>query len=42
MNVLGIDPGKSGGLAVVSREINSLPRLFLQLKMPLFKLITKR
>ena len=42
MNVLGIDPGKSGGLAVVSREINSLPRIIFAIKMPTLQINNKK
>ena len=42
MNVLGIDPGKSGGLAVVSREINSLPRIIFAIKMPTLQINKKK
>ena len=42
MNVLGIDPGKSGGLAVVSREINSLPKIIFAKKMPTLHINNKK
>ena len=42
MNVLGIDPGKSGGLAVVSREINSLPKIIFAIKMPTLQINNKK
>ena len=41
MNVLGIDPGKSGGLAV-SREINSKPKIIFAIKMPTLQINNKK
>ena len=34
MLVLGIDPGSSGGLAIVKRNLNTLPKIILALRMP--------
>ena len=32
MNILGIDPGKSGGLAIVENKVNQIPRIVKAIK----------
>ncbi len=34
MLVLGIDPGSTGGLAIIERNFNTLPKIILALRMP--------
>lgn len=42
MNVLGIDPGKSGGLAVVQSKTNQIPKIIKAIKMPTLIVNTKK
>ena len=42
MLVLGIDPGSSGGLAVVENNNNSLPKIILALRMPIVTIYGKK
>ena len=40
MLVLGIDPGSSGGLVIVQKNINALPEIILAIRMPTIKITT--
>ena len=42
MIVLGIDPGKSGGLAVVQSKTNQIPKIIKAIKMPTLIVNTKK
>ena len=42
MLVLGIDPGSSGGLVIVQKNINSLPVIILAIRMPTIKIYGKK
>ncbi len=42
MIVLGIDPGSSGGLAIVKNSLNSLPKIITALRMPIVKIYGKK
>lgn len=42
MNVLGIDPGKSGGIAVVRIANNEIPKIVKAMKMPTLIVNTKK
>ncbi len=42
MNILGIDPGKSGGLAIVENKVNQIPRIVKAIKMPTLIVNTKK
>ena len=42
MLVLGIDPGSTGGLAVVENNLNTLPQLTLAIKMPTVNIYGKK
>ncbi len=42
MLVLGIDPGSSGGLVIVQKNINSLPEIILAIRMPTIKIYGKK
>ena len=42
MLVLGIDPGSSGGLAVVETNLNALPQIVLALRMPTLNIYGKK
>ena len=42
MLVLGIDPGSSGGLALVENNLNALPKIILALRMPTVTIYGKK
>ena len=42
MLILGIDPGSSGGLAVVENNLNALPNIVLALRMPTITIYGKK
>ena len=42
MLVLGIDPGSSGGLAIVKKSLNALPKIILALRMPTVTIYGKK
>ena len=42
MNIFGVDPGKSGGLVVISRKIHSLPKIIYAKKMPTLQINNKK
>ena len=42
MLILGIDPGSSGGLAIVESKINSLPKIIWASKMPIVNIYSKK
>ena len=42
MLVLGIDPGSSGGLVIVQKNINALPEIILAIRMPTIKIYGKK
>ena len=42
MLVLGIDPGSSGGLAVIKNSNNTLPQIILALRMPTVTIYGKK
>ena len=42
MLVLGIDPGSSGGVAVVETNLNALPQIVLALRMPTVNIYGKK
>ena len=42
MLILGIDPGSSGGLAIVESKSNSLPKIIWASKMPVVKIYSKK
>ena len=42
MLVLGIDPGSSGGLAIVKKSLNTLPQIILALRMPTVTIYGKK
>ena len=42
MLVLGIDPGSTGGLAVIKNTNNTLPQIILALRMPTITIYGKK
>ena len=42
MLILGIDPGSSGGLAIVESKVNSLPKIIWASKMPVVNVFSKK
>ena len=42
MLILGIDPGSSGGLAIVESKVNSLPKIIWASKMPVVSIYNKK
>ena len=42
MLILGIDPGSSGGLAIVESKTNSLPKIIWASKMPIVNIYSKK
>lgn len=42
MNLLGVDPGKSGGLVIIKRKINFLPEIIFARKMPTLQIYNKK
>ena len=42
MLILGIDPGSSGGLAIVESKVNSLPKITWASKMPVVNVFSKK
>ena len=42
MLVLGIDPGSSGGLAIIKNSNNTLPQIILALRMPTVTIYGKK
>ena len=42
MLVLGIDPGSSGGLAIIRNSNNTLPQIILALRMPTVTIYGKK